>query len=105
MLLDENLPRKLARLFGPDVKVVTVREYGWGSKKNGELLAAASGEFDALLTADRSIPNQQNLARHDIAVLVLEAKSNTLEDLAPLAPKAVEALRSARRGEAKRVTT
>ncbi|WP_207956087.1 hypothetical protein [Rubrobacter marinus] len=103
MLLDENLPRKLARLFGPRVEVVTVRERGWGSKKNGELLAAASGEFDALLAADRNLPDQQNLARYDVTVLVLEARSNTLEDLAPLVPGAIEALRRARRGEAARV--
>ena len=86
------------------MEIVTVREHGWGSKKNGELLAAASGEFGALLTADRGIPDQQHLAHYDIAVLVLEARSNTLEDLAPLVPKAVEALRSARRGEAVRIT-
>ena len=104
MLLDENLPRKLARLFGPEMEVVTVREHGWGSKRNGELLAAASKEFDAFLTADRGIPNQQNLARYGIAVFVLEAVSNTLEDLAPLVPKTVEALHSARRGEAVRIT-
>lgn len=103
MLLDENLPRKLARLFRPGIEVATVRDYGWSSKKNGELLAAASREFDALLTADRSIPDQHNLARYDIAVLVLEARSNTLEDLAPLVPITVEALRSTRRGEAVRV--
>jgi predicted nuclease of predicted toxin-antitoxin system len=95
VLLDENLPRKLTRLFGLDMEVVTVREHGWSSKKNGELLAAASGEFDVCLTADRGIPNQQNLARYGIAVLILEARSNTLEDLAPLVSKTVRALRSA----------
>ena len=104
MLLDENLPRKLAKFFGPEIEVVTVREHGWGSKRNGELLAAASGEFDAFLTADRGIPNQQNLARYGIAVFVLEATSDTLENLAPLVPKTVEALRSAQPGEAVRIT-
>lgn len=41
VLLDEMLPHKLKRLLPDEAEVVTVRERGWGSKKNGELLTAA----------------------------------------------------------------
>ncbi len=53
VLLDEMLPRKLKRLLPEGVEAVTVRERGWDSKKNGELLALAEKEFDVLLTTDR----------------------------------------------------
>jgi hypothetical protein len=44
---------------------------GWSSAKNGQLLDLAEGRFDALLTADQSLPFQQNLRKRQIAVLVL----------------------------------
>ncbi len=104
VLLDEMLDRRLKRSLPQDVEAVTVQERGWGSKENGELLGLAQEEFDALLTADRGIPHQQDLSRFDLTVVVLEAKSNDIEDLAPLMDQAGEALRSARPGEAIRVT-
>jgi hypothetical protein len=78
------LPRKLNRLLPEGVDVVTVRERGWDSKKNGELLILAEKEFDILLTTDRGIPHQQDLSRFDLEVVVLSAKSNRLSDLEPL---------------------
>ncbi len=84
VLLDEMLPRKLNRLLPEGVDVVTVRERGWDSKKNGELLILAEKEFDILLTTDRGIPHQQDLSRFDLEVVVLSAKSNRLSDLEPL---------------------
>ncbi len=84
VLLDEMLPRKLKRLLPEEVEVVTVRERGWDSKKNGELLALAEKEFDVLLTTDRGIPHQQDLSRFDLEVVVLSAKSNLISDLEPL---------------------
>ena len=84
ILLDEMLPRRLARLFAPEMEAVTVRQRGWGEKTNGELIEAAQEEFDALVTMDRGIPHQQNLTDVDLAIVVLEAQSNRLEDLAPL---------------------
>ncbi len=102
-LLDENLPRGLKRLLAPEVRVTTVRERGWGSKENSELLELAQHEFDALITTDQGIPHQQNLSRFDLTVVLLEAKSNRLSDLTPLVEKAVDALREARPGKLIRV--
>jgi hypothetical protein len=68
--------------------------------KNGELLEAAGREFDALVTTDRGMPHQQNLSRFDLAVIVLEAKTNSYEDLASLMDRTNAALGEVVPGEA-----
>jgi hypothetical protein len=60
---------------------------GWATIKNGRLLALAQKEFDVFVTVDRNLSFQQNLAKFDIAVLVLSVPSNRLADLLPLAPQ------------------
>jgi len=70
VLLDENLPRKLAGDL-PDCSVRTVQEEGWTSYSNGELLSRAQTSFDVLVTADRRLQYQQNLAQFDIGVVVI----------------------------------
>jgi predicted nuclease of predicted toxin-antitoxin system len=77
------LDRRLKQWLPEGVEVVTVRERGWDSKKNGELLTLAEKEFDVLLTTDRGIPHQQDLSRFDLEVVVLTARSNRLSDLEP----------------------
>jgi hypothetical protein len=89
VLLDECLPRRLKReLVGHDVK--TAPEIGWASKRNGELLALAAGQFDVFLTADRNLFYQRDVSQFDIAVVVLVARSNAIEALRPLVPFIVE---------------
>lgn len=97
------LDRRLARFLPGGTEAVTVRERGWGAKKDGELLSLAEGEFDVLLTTDRHIPEQQDLSRYDLAVVILEARSNRLADLAPIASRAGGFLGEARPGRALRV--
>ena len=97
VLLDECLPSRLKReLVGHDAK--TAPEMGWASKRNGELLALAVGQFDVFLTADRNLSYQQDVSSFDVAVVVLVARSNRLEDLRPLAPRILEVLALAERG-------
>jgi predicted nuclease of predicted toxin-antitoxin system len=98
--LDEMLDRRIRGFLPRGMEGVTVRERGWASLKNGELLEAAQEEFDALLTTDRGIPAQQNLSRYDLAVVVLRGRTNSLADLEPLVPGAVRALQEARPGTA-----
>jgi hypothetical protein len=71
--------------------------------KNEQLLGAAAKEFDALVTADRGMPYQQNLSRFDLAVVVLEAKTNSYEDLASLMDRTNAALGNVVPGEAIRI--
>jgi predicted nuclease of predicted toxin-antitoxin system len=72
LLLDECMPRRLKRDF-TDCRVSTVEDAGLKGLKNGELLQAASGKYDVLVTVDKSIPSQQNLVSLKIAFLILRA--------------------------------
>jgi hypothetical protein len=93
ILLDENLPRKLAgHLIGHQCR--TVVECGWSGKKNGELLAEADPLFDVLLTLDKNLPYQQNLTTKRIAMLVVRARSNRIQDLLPALPECLATLAS-----------
>lgn len=99
VLLDECIDRRLAQdLTGHEV--TTVPEMGWATIENGKLLALAEKEFDVFLTVDRNLSFQQNLPRFSIAVVVLRASSNRLDDLRRLVPKLLQALPTATRGEA-----
>jgi predicted nuclease of predicted toxin-antitoxin system len=104
VLLDECLPRKLKRaLTGHEVK--TVAESGWAGRKNGDLLRLAQEQFDVFITVDRNLTFQQDVGQFDIAVVVLVAYSNAIEDLEPLMPTVVRALSALRRDEVLRVST
>src|SRR5690242_8416274 len=86
LLLDENLPHQLRKeIAGHDC--FTVAYMGWGGIENGELLSLARGAgFDALLTKDANLQYEQNLVNLPVAVVVLHARSNDLEDIRPLLP-------------------
>ena len=99
VLLDENLPHQLRELFGNNIEVVTVRYRGWHGKENGELLRIAANEFDAFVTMDQGIPNQQNLGEIKIGIIVLKADSNRFEDLAPLISKVNVVLKTLKNGQ------
>ena len=99
VLLDENLPSKLRRLFEAGVEVVTVGYRGWKGKENGELLKSAESEFDVLVTMDQGIPQQQNLSEIKMGIVLLEAKGNRYEDLAPLINQVNTVLRTIEKGQ------
>ncbi len=103
MLLDENLPRKLVGRLARGVEATTIARAGWRGKKNGELLRLAEKEFDAFVTTDKGIPHQQNVSGLDLAVVVLRARSNALEDLEPLIDDLGAALVAATPGTVVRV--
>ena len=86
VLLDEQLPRHLAREIGGH-NVSTVQQRGWAGLKNGELLrVAADAGFEVLVTADRNLQFQQNLSQSRLGIILLIAPSNALEDILPLIP-------------------
>jgi hypothetical protein len=93
VLLDECLPRKLKQEVHADF-VRTVPEMGWASTKNGALLHLAQQDFDIFLTNDQSIEHQQNLKLFDLAIIVLVAPTNDIEDLKPLIPEANKAIKN-----------
>ena len=102
ILLDECLPRQLKQdLLGHSVATVT--EMGWSGIKNGALLDLAEPHFDVFMTVDRGMPYQQNIGKRHIALVLLKAKSNSIESLQPLAPKIENALLEVAAGEVIRV--
>lgn len=103
VLLDENVDRRLRKTFDTRHEVLTVVACGWSGTENGELLDLAQQNFDVFVTTDKGIPHQQNLAGFDLAVILLEARSNSYEDLAPLMTQVNAVLGEARPGELIRV--
>ena len=91
ILLDESVPEKLGKLLVGHT-CTTVQRQGWASIKNGKLLALAKDQFDLLLTADKGMEYQQNQDALPVAILVVRARSNRLEDLARAVPAILAAL-------------
>jgi len=87
ILLDECVPRPLRRALA-DHDVHTVVEMGWAGKRNGELIQLLQTEtFAVFLTTDQNLRYQQNLRELSMAVVVLVAPTNRLDDLVPLMPQ------------------
>ena len=60
--------------------------------KNGSLqIAAEAAGFDVLVTVDKNLPYPQNLSGCSIAVVILEARSTTLDELLKLMPDVLSA--------------
>lgn len=97
ILLDECLPRELAaELAGHDIS--TIQQVGWDGVTNGRLLKKASGRFDVLITIDQQLERQQHIPV-DIAVITVRARSNRIQDLRPLVPALLQALKEAKPGK------
>ena len=70
VLFDQGTPVPL-RGFLIGHEVVTAFEAGWSEMANGDLLEKAEKEFDVLVTTDKQLKYQQDLANRRIAILVL----------------------------------
>ncbi|MBV9610843.1 MAG: hypothetical protein JO091_00150 [Acidobacteriaceae bacterium] len=72
VLFDNGTPRTLARYLIDRHTVTEARARGWEELENGKLLTLAEAEgFDVLVTTDRNLRYQQNLAGRKIAIVVL----------------------------------
>jgi hypothetical protein len=65
--------------------------------KNGELVKAAEASFDVLITADKSLRYQQNLARSRLGII--ELPFNSWSRLNGMLPQIENALRSISPGQ------
>jgi hypothetical protein len=71
ILPDECVPRKLKPHLANHI-CRTASEAGFSGKKNGVLLRLAEAEgYDVLITIDRGMETQQNLAGRRISILIL----------------------------------
>jgi hypothetical protein len=103
LLLDECIDERLCRLFS-EHDCQTARFAQLAGLKNGKLLDAAEARgFDALITVDQSIPDQQNLARRKTAVVILCAPTNRFHDLKSLVAAANAAISAIGAGEVVRI--
>lgn len=98
LLLDECVTNYLKPEFvGHDVS--TIDEAGFKGLKNGDLLEAASSQFDVLVTVDQNLRFQQNLKNLSIAILILKARRSSFPFLKPLIPKALGSLETLEEGD------
>jgi len=99
ILFDEDAPRPL-RKYLTGHEIVTVQEMGWAGVKNGELLLLAESHgFDVLLTFDRNLRFQQNLAARQICILVVIVPNKRLETIIPLVSTILSTLTILQPGE------
>lgn len=72
ILFDNGTPRTLARFLIDRHTVTEARARGWEELGNGELLnEAETAGFEVLVTTDKNLSYQQNLAGRKIAIVVL----------------------------------
>jgi len=96
VLFDQATPVPI-RLYPVGHEVRTAAQQGWDTLKNGELLTAAEDAgFDLVLTTDKNMRYQQNLANRKIAVVVLGLQQ--WPSLRPHVERIVEAINAATPG-------
>lgn len=96
VLFDQATPVPIRPyLKGHDVR--TAAQQGWDALQNGDLLTAAeTAGFDLLLTTDKNMRYQQNLAGRKIAVVVLGQQQ--WPDLRPHVQLVIDAVNTAEPG-------
>lgn len=98
ILLDECLPLDFRHSF-PNHDCHTTEFAGFKGKSNGDLLRVVEAAgYEVLLTVDQGIPYEQNRKRK-LAIIVLRARTNQIEDLAPLVGSVLDALDAIQPGE------
>ena len=81
VLLDHCVPRRVRQALA-GCEVATAYQCGWNELKNGALIEAAErAGFDVLITADKNLRHQQQLAHRRIAIV--ELPTNALPALLP----------------------
>ena len=103
ILLDKCVNQRL-RNYLPGHDCESAEYAGFAGLKNGELLnAAESAHFNVLLTVDRGLEYEQNLAGRRIAVVIFRTKSIALQEPLPHVPACIAVLASIKPGEIARV--
>jgi hypothetical protein len=74
VLLDECSPAPIKRAV-QNSQVFTIEEAGLKGLSNGDLIAAAEGKYDVLITADKNLRYQQSLTTRAIAIIELPHNS------------------------------
>jgi hypothetical protein len=101
VVLDEMLPAAVAGLLsGHDV--ATAKAAGYTGLSNGDLIRRAARDgFEVLITADRSLPAQQNISAGHLAILLV--RGSRMADIGPQAARIRAAVAGATPGTVTRV--
>jgi hypothetical protein len=92
ILLDEGVSNIIQNRLS-HLSISTIEEMGWRGIKNGTLLDFLTDKFQVLITTDKNIAYQQNLAKRRIAAIILPANEiPTVKKLLPQIEKALVAL-------------
>lgn len=85
VLLDENLPVKIKYRLQDVCEIYTVTDKNWNALENGDLINVMQQDsFDYLITSDKNLQYQQNLAKYSIGFIVLNIEDNNYETVLPL---------------------
>lgn len=75
-IIDEGVPRALARYLREAGCSVRAFPNEWKGTKNGRLLALLkSAGYDCLISCDKNLRHQQNLIAADMALIVLPSQA------------------------------
>jgi hypothetical protein len=67
------------------MRPIPLKWAGLKGKKNGDLLRVAElAGYEVLLTVDRGIPHQQNLAGRKLSIILLRTRTSQIAELLPL---------------------
>jgi len=87
ILLDECVPYRL-KYHLDKFKCKSVKEMGWSSLLNGDLMKAAGDEgFEIFLTIDKNLQHQQNIKKYPLAIVVFDIPRSKIEFLKELIPQ------------------
>ncbi|MGO8671786.1 MAG: hypothetical protein ACLQVD_10525 [Capsulimonadaceae bacterium] len=87
VLLDNCVDVRFAGLI-VDHEVQHTLNLGWGDLSNGKLIAAAEDAgFEVLVTVDKNIQHQQNIAKRRICLITLNSRLVGIDHITPLAGK------------------
>lgn len=91
VLLDENIPHQL-RPYISAHETITAAYAGFAGLKNGAVLKAAEdGQFDVLVTADKTIQDEQNMVGRKISLVSLSVNNwRILKNCLPAIANAVD---------------
>jgi hypothetical protein len=103
ILLDECVDEALRHQF-TNHDCQTCRFAGFSGLANGKLMAAAEkAGFDVLITVDQNLSHQQNVSKRAVSIVVLRGRTTNIDDLIPLMPAVLAALKTLVLGQIVRV--
>jgi predicted nuclease of predicted toxin-antitoxin system len=93
ILLDHNIPHALRPLFPDEHEVYTTHYLGWSEYEDEQFLTAAVDEsFSVIVTLDRGLPHQQQVAAYDVGLIVLAVHPATPDHLEAHMDRVIESL-------------